>query len=363
MNKCIYLNSNNKDLEYNSGEHIIPAGLGGISKLPKGYVSDKANNLFSKYELKALRHSMLTRNRLLYGPGKRGNQSVIREKKSKIMILKDESTRYNHWLLGYVFSGKSYLLPQLYYHFNLKTGKLESLVIGGTNELEDKKFILTFKKELNIFLSNENRKFNYVDSEFDDYSNLINIGFYRNKWYISTNSCLIDVKKFLRKIYIEIQNNKITQNQTTKQTFPEMHNDVKFRFTEKIDFLNNSFFFVFLKTAFNSLAYLLGHEFILLDIFNNLREDIYYCRDVSEYLISNNIHKEVFGDYIKDIPKKSHYVFIVSKNNKIYAYVSFYDAWYAHLILTNNFFGEDFAVSFICDWKNKKEYSNNYLKN
>lgn len=76
MNKCIYLTEASENLKYNSEEHIIPAGLGGMQKLPKGYVSDKINNMFSKYELKAMRNSLLTGNRMKHGPGKRGNQNV-----------------------------------------------------------------------------------------------------------------------------------------------------------------------------------------------------------------------------------------------------------------------------------------------
>lgn len=36
---CIYL-GNQKNLKYSSKEHIITAGLGGMSKLPIEYVSD-----------------------------------------------------------------------------------------------------------------------------------------------------------------------------------------------------------------------------------------------------------------------------------------------------------------------------------
>ena len=42
---CIYYN--NKDtLTYQGQEQIFPASIGGIEKLPLGYVSDQANNYF-----------------------------------------------------------------------------------------------------------------------------------------------------------------------------------------------------------------------------------------------------------------------------------------------------------------------------
>ena len=43
---CIYY-GDMPGLTYNKREHIFPAGLGGKAMLPKGYVSDQANELFS----------------------------------------------------------------------------------------------------------------------------------------------------------------------------------------------------------------------------------------------------------------------------------------------------------------------------
>ena len=48
---CIYY-KNNPKLTYKEKEHIFPAGLGGITTLSKGLVSDQANSLFSKLEIK-----------------------------------------------------------------------------------------------------------------------------------------------------------------------------------------------------------------------------------------------------------------------------------------------------------------------
>ena len=48
MNKCIYFKEDN--LKYDSREHIFPAGIGGVKRLLRGFVSDKANNYFSNIE-------------------------------------------------------------------------------------------------------------------------------------------------------------------------------------------------------------------------------------------------------------------------------------------------------------------------
>lgn len=55
--KCIYFGNTKNELSYRKQEHIIPASLGGKMKLPLGLVSDQANELFSKYEMKAVRNT------------------------------------------------------------------------------------------------------------------------------------------------------------------------------------------------------------------------------------------------------------------------------------------------------------------
>lgn len=74
--KCIYFGNTKKALSYSKQEHVIPASLGGKMKLPRGVVSDQANELFSKYEMKAVRNTFLSINRNNNGPGKRGSLSV-----------------------------------------------------------------------------------------------------------------------------------------------------------------------------------------------------------------------------------------------------------------------------------------------
>lgn len=46
-NLCIYTKENDTEAHFRNQEHIIPACIGGMQKLPKGYVSDEMNTLFS----------------------------------------------------------------------------------------------------------------------------------------------------------------------------------------------------------------------------------------------------------------------------------------------------------------------------
>lgn len=48
MNRYIYFTNSAKDLKHSTQEHFILAGLGSITKLPHGYVSNKANEFFHR---------------------------------------------------------------------------------------------------------------------------------------------------------------------------------------------------------------------------------------------------------------------------------------------------------------------------
>lgn len=71
---CIYTGKDDTQAHFKNQEHIIPACIGGMKKLPKGYVSDEVNTLFSGLKLKLARNSPITIVRMFVGPGKRGSQ-------------------------------------------------------------------------------------------------------------------------------------------------------------------------------------------------------------------------------------------------------------------------------------------------
>ncbi|MCT4599131.1 MAG: hypothetical protein N4A50_14780 [Vallitalea sp.] len=355
MNRCIYLTESSEELKYISEEHVIPAGLGGIAKLSKGYVSDKANNLFSKYELKAMRHSLLTGNRIRHGSGKRGNQSVKREKNPKIQLLKDETSGYDNFLLGYLFLGNAYILPQIFCTFYFMNDTMSAIYVGDNYEVKDyNKYILEFRIKLMEFLLDENRSYTFIKDEFKEIDNTINIGFHRGKWYISSSMLLFDINNIFNRILTYSFNNIILSNENSKKE--SIEEKVGFLHRQTIDITSNSFVFIFVKTAFNALAYLMNHDFVLSSIFDNLRKDIIECNDMKPYIKPSEMHNRIFRKHINELPDKAHCVYIVSQDNVIYAYVTFYNEWHAHMILAEKYFGDNFVVGYVCDWQCKKEY-------
>jgi hypothetical protein len=108
---CIYLGENS-ELHYDSAEHIIPAGLGGIKKLPIVYVSREFNRLISKSEQGFLRNSIISMPRQIIGPGKRGSSTNIKATKSLINVFKQQTDK-GSLSLGYIQLGKPVEIPHI----------------------------------------------------------------------------------------------------------------------------------------------------------------------------------------------------------------------------------------------------------
>ena len=105
---CLYLDGS-EELTYVDQEHVFPAGLGGKAMLNKGIVSDQANKLFSKMELKLMRESLLAMDRMLFGPGKRGSLTPTDASKSLVNVAVQDDGKP---ILAYTAAGKPYCIPQ-----------------------------------------------------------------------------------------------------------------------------------------------------------------------------------------------------------------------------------------------------------
>lgn len=112
MEKCIYLGKKH-DLTFKGREHIIPACIGGKEKLPEGFVSDQANNLFSKLEAEFSRNNpLIAIPRIFLGPGKRGSLSEKKQTKSSVLAM--ELVGSDETSLGIIKKGKPISVFQVY---------------------------------------------------------------------------------------------------------------------------------------------------------------------------------------------------------------------------------------------------------
>ncbi len=110
MNKCIYTRLTDTEATFDSEEHVFPNCIGGTVCLPKGYVSDKINNAFSKLELPFARENpIVLLNRMFsnYHTGRKHHTN-----RDKITVFDDGMSI----MLGYVYEGKPISLNQIIFH-------------------------------------------------------------------------------------------------------------------------------------------------------------------------------------------------------------------------------------------------------
>ena len=107
---CIYY-GNQEGLTYNKREHVFPASLGCKTMLPKGWVSDQANELFSPMEEILTRRSSISTERALFGPGKRGSLAPQKAAQSDVCVGVDEK---GDRVLSYMALGTPYNLSLIH---------------------------------------------------------------------------------------------------------------------------------------------------------------------------------------------------------------------------------------------------------
>lgn len=186
MEYCIYYKKSDPHLHFDKEEHVIPAGLGGIEKLKKGTVSDEANVKFSKLETVVLRNSLIGFNRMSNGPGKRGNLSVKKVKSPVMRALKQEKGSPVEFVLGFIFAGESYIIPQIILDFKTDTF-LPMYMSTVLDEQSIGDFPLDLDRKLIEFFKNKKMSWKLVHLPFETKKHFINIGHYKGKWYATTS--------------------------------------------------------------------------------------------------------------------------------------------------------------------------------
>ena len=363
MGFCIYHKKADPDLRFDKEEHVIPAGLGGIKKLEKGTVSDEANERFSKEELVVLRDSLIGLNRMNNGPGKRGSLNVKRTRQPIMQVL-----RYNkaqsplEFILGFLFAGQSYPIPQIaieFNDFNDGTSGLTPIYISpNIDEHSTDKFQLELNKELMQFLRNPKKDYKTVRVPFNTDKQFVHIGCYQGKWYTATSlNQPIDMDILGRLLVLSMLNQAIQRPKIEKKLIkPQIVHKPLLEYKYQLNTDATKFYFLYLKTAFNALALFKGSEFVCNEIFDGIRESIINVSNTHKFINSNkDLYDPEIKTRVRSFPDKSHYVIISAKDNMVNAYVSFYGEFPGMIELTSNYQGEEFIDGLICDWQNRKE--------
>lgn len=347
MNKCIYLKETDVTQIFDKQEHIFPAGIGGINKLPKGYVSDKVNGIiFSKLELEFMRKSIISLCRGIEGPGKRGSLSESKETKSPIYISNNE--KYGNSKLSYIRKGKPYSINQVKISLNNNEA---NLTIGNTEKNFNEEYIKKFIYDLEEFEKTNFNNMKYTslkDENIED--GYIIIGKFESNWYIATNYKNKDTN------YIEVRSKlKILIDTAKKKTLEECQkSSSQVIMYPKLNFDSSNFYRICVKTAFNYLASRIGQDEVLKDEFDGIRE--FVLGDSEEFDVMLMKKGILFNRF--ELPKRCHSILISRMEEKLVAIVSLYgESFNIGMTLCEKYHGNINTFIGICDWKNKNEYN------
>lgn len=340
---CIYY-TNRNDLTYKSQEHVIPAGLGGVAKLPDTYVSDQFNNDISKLEQDFLRESIIASIRQIVGPGQRGKLTEQHETKSKVHVLRDYPQEAN-LSLGYIKKGKPYLIP--YINLNTKTGVF---AVGFNNQ---KGFDLSmgkasFKAKCETAKALRIRKF--IDNELP--KDVVLFGIEKG---IEENYDAFFVKNEENPCTMSIELIQAIGKCLEKNNEQPVTTSSKVRSKQTAKW-NNEYFRLYAKMAFNALAYIKGESFVLQGCFDNVRE---WIAKGGEHSLANFTTEKISTLDRSGIewPKDAHAILFFQDGQVLYAFCRLYNNMEVMVKLADEVSNVICGEGFICDWKNKREYS------
>ncbi len=336
---CIYYRDR-IDLNYKSQEHVIPAAIGGILKLPLGFVSDEFNTDFSSLEGELIKTSLVSIPREIEGPGKRGKLADKYATKSKVVLMQDTNDE-SRFSLGYIKKGKSIEIPSL--SINETTGKL--LISYDTSDLDfsfDRfsKSLLDQTDENIRTITSDNLPIDLILIGVDEpIENNVTCFVAKN----SNNNFQINSLK-IKDIASHLNFNESTKK---KRSYDAIINQ-SIRFN--IEHLR-----VFAKIAFNYLAYLKGYDFVKLSQFESISN--YVAKGGQNKFVTFNTTNRIFDKIDIKFPESAHLVFINKIDSYLVSTVHLYKSIAINVILSDCFFDSFKMEGMVCDWKNRKEYT------
>ena len=336
---CIYYQNQN-DLTYEKREHVLPAALGCHTKLESGIVSDQANEYFSPLERSVLKESLILLPRIFEGPGKRGKLSS----KKVTASAPSQVTSDGDVFLGYI----------------KKTGEAVSshssdqFIINSENKIrfQTEKSTESTKSdmmELRKRIVNMGEK--YVPVNMPDAKDGVTfIACYDNKIHIGCKN------EFSGKRLQEIQNLLSSISVKEQTEIETMGSHVLLELEENPLKMAK----VVAKTAINTLAWLMGGDYIIKrPCFNDLISAIF--SDSSDIL---NYTKKIYLSEVNGLKQKihlsehQHTCILHQEANKIKSLVIFYNLFAFEVTLADHFNEYlPFAIEgIVCDWKIPKDY-------
>jgi hypothetical protein len=171
---------------------------------------------------------------------------------------------------------------------------------------------------------------------------------YNGKFFISTSLDVDYIEKFL----------SLLKQKKLPSQIPVLPSTVATYHYSNIltDMFDDSFSFLYVKTAFNVLAFFTNCDFILQSQFNCIRNAILTLINLDSFFVEKSMPKWLIEWVNNEVKPKEHFVVINAESNRIEAYVSFYREPLTNSIcLTENYIGRGFRKCFVCNWSNGTE--------
>lgn len=335
---CIYY-GDIPELTYEKREHIFPAGLGGKMMLPKGYVSDQANELFSPLELSLMHNSMISIMRSIEGPGKRGNLNPRKASTSMICKYKADDGTIK---LGYIKAGKPYSIPQL--HIDKSNAQFRVIFPRASNDAAES--LNLFKSSLSKFSG----AFVSIQVNELDGSTVI-IGVWGDKFYVAYGETIPDVQFLFKQIAIFCQKAKVVSvnrcDTNDEFELPLVESSISYR--------------VYAKIAYNVLAYFRGEQFVQDPRFDRIRNWILGRENIDDF---NSLPQFFSRSDFLFFPDSAHFCYFMRLNNKLIAVVCLYGVLHRIFEFSDwnpllDRYPYPGFLGLICDWKKGREYNMN----
>lgn len=327
---CIYY-GDRPGLTYNKREHVIPASLGCTTMLPRGWVSDQANEFFSRMEDDLMHRSVISINRNFFGPGQRGSLSEKKAAQSDVSVAQDEK---GNKALSYMSLGKPYTIDCF-----CRASKKYHIHCTSHESAEE------FIEKLKNF--DENTKFVEISSALLSDEEVL-VGFHNRKYYIAHSPGLKnkfdirgEIQGFLKHVAeLDFSKANIIQSQ------------VKMEFQMKEIPANAR---VCTKILLNAAAYLYGWDFVMQSEFADVKEWILEGKHEDSFSNGPSFNPDVAINKI--VPPDSHWCEFAMVRRRFVGVVCFYRSC-GRVVPLAEFHERPIPDinAFICDWRNKKDY-------
>lgn len=374
-NLCIYIGKDETQAHFKNQEHIIPACIGGMQRLPKGYVSDEVNTLFSALELKLARNSLITLPRMFVGPGKRGSHNPKRRGGASKIVSVMKSNENGMYSLGYIRMGTPITIDQIHIT-QMENGKHQVSFCFDTEEV-DKEHYLEKVTEWMPELKSFDGQTCVIIREEGLAENEIILGQAGNRWYLAARPEIDEEKlksetaKEIRLLALACEQEMLNQSAASEEEkipsgidgFGNLcveKSQVTSNMHQMIDM--NAYKRVVAKIAFNCLAEVRGRDYVMQPKFDFIREAILTGEEIDHVVFfqeRDKKHTEVIDSLgnAKGFGVWRHTVIITWTGDRLVAEVMLYGSASPMLVILAQENCRDFGImdGYVCDWENHRE--------